>query len=166
MATAQTAPAATGKDSHEDFDAFLKEAIHAYYERSGKKNKGSFIALIIASGEMGSLAVDSFKSGSGMKKMALGAAGVVALRLGLKYALSGPLGALLLSATAASLITYFVRNRGEIAGKISRYRQLVRELRGSFDKLQSDCRDGRLTAEQRNLMLDGLQMRFLADLDA
>ena len=40
------------------------------------------------------------------------------------------------------------------------------ELRVSYDKLQSDHRDGRLDTGQRDLMIDGLITRFLSDLDA
>jgi hypothetical protein len=148
------------------FDAFLKKAIYEYYEQSGKKHKGNFIALVIASGEIMSLAFDSVKSGSGAKKLALGAAGLLALRIGLRYALSGPLGIVLAGATAASLIAYFVRHRKDIVSRIGRNRELVAALRKSFDQFQSDHRDGRFNLEQRNLMLDGLMKRFLADLDA
>lgn len=150
---------------YSDFDAFLKTSIHDYYGRTGKKNKGRFIALLIASGEMASLAADSFRSGEGIKKVAIGAAGVLAVRVGLKYALSGPLGIVLAGATAVSLVAYFVRNRREISSRIGTYRQLVADVRESYDKLQSDFRDGRLSEEQRNLMVDGLMKRFLNDLD-
>jgi hypothetical protein len=152
-------------DIYTNFDALLKKILQQYYERSGKLKKGNFIALLIASGEMTSLAVDSIKDGSGVKRLALGAAGVVALRIGLRYALSGPLGIILAGATAASLVGYFVRNRREITQKIGRYRQLVAELRESYDKLQSDHRDGRLSRDQLTLMVDGLMQRFLGDLD-
>jgi len=154
------------KDIYADFDAFLKTAVHEYYKASGKKKKGNFIALLIASGEGPSLAFDSIKSGSGTKKLALGAAGLLALRIGLRYALSGPLGIILAGATAASLIAYFVRNRNEIISRIGRNRQLVADLRRQHEQFQSDLRDGRVSEEQRNLMLDGLMKRFLADLDA
>jgi len=149
-----------------DFDAFLKRALHDYYLQSGKKQKASFIALLIVSGEMPSLALDSLTSFSGIKKIALGAAGVLALRLGLRYALSGPLGILMVGVTAASLVAYFIRHRGEIMAKIGRQRQLVGNLRKSFDQLQADVREGRLNEEQRDLMADGLMKRFLMDLDA
>ena len=49
------------------------------------------------------MAADSVKDGTGLKKAALGAAGVVALRIGLRYALSGPLGIILTGAAAVSL---------------------------------------------------------------
>ena len=153
-------------DIYQSFDAFLRKAIFEYYEQSGKRHKGNFIALVIASGEIMSLALDSVKSGSGAKKLALGAAGVIALRIGLRYALSGPLGIVLAGATAASLIAYFVRNRKDITQRIGRNRTLVAELRKSFEQFQSDFRDGRVSEDQRNLMLDGLMKRFLTDLDA
>ncbi len=153
-------------DIYQSFDAFLKKAIFEYYEQSGKRHKGNFIALVLASGEIMSLALDSVKSGSGAKKLALGAAGVIALRIGLRYALSGPLGIVLAGATAASLIAYFVKNRKEIRGRIGRNRTLVAELRKSYEQFQSDQRDGRVSEDQRNLMLDGLMKRFLTDLDA
>lgn len=153
-------------DSYQSFDVFLKKAIFEYYEQSGKRHKGNFIALVLASGEIGSLALDSVKSGSGAKKLALGAAGVIALRIALRYALSGPLGIVLAGATAASLIAYFVKNRKEITQRVGRNRALVAELRKSYEQFQSDHRDGRVSEEQRNLMLDGLMKRFLSDLDA
>lgn len=149
-----------------DFDAFLKAAILQYYDRTGRHEKGRFIALLIASGEVASLAMDQVKSGEGLKKVAIGAVGVVALRIGLKYALSGPLGIILAAATAASLIAYFVKNRKDITGRVTSYRTLVAETRAKFEKLQSDHRDNRLDADQRNLMVDGLLQRFLTDLDS
>ncbi len=152
-------------DIYVEFDAFLKEAIHEYYNRTGKLEKGNFIALIIASGEVASLALDSVKSGEGMKKVAIGAAGIIALRFGLRYALGGPLGIVLAGATLASMVAYFVRNRDEIKDRIVRNRGLVAELREEYEKLQEDHRDGRFDDNQRNLMVDGLMKRFLTDLD-
>ena len=159
-------PAKSDKDDiYTRFDAFLKRAINDYYKISGKKRKGNFIALVMVSGEMMSLAADSFKSGTGARKLAIGAAGVLALRIGLRYALSGPLGIIFAGVTVASLVAYFVRNRSEIATRVTRNRQLVTELRQSYDKTQSDFRDRRFSEDQRNLMLDGLMKRFLSDLD-
>lgn len=162
----ETAPAKSDKDDiYVNFNGFLKKAIGDYYKISGKKRKGNFIALVMVSGEMMSLAADSFKSGTGARKLALGAAGVLALRIGLRYALSGPLGIIFAGVTVASLVAYFVRNRSEIAARITRNRQLVAELRQSYEKTQSDFRDRRFSEDQRNLMLDGLMKRFLTDLD-
>lgn len=150
---------------YEKFDAFLRTAIYDFYRTTGRNHKGSFIALLIASGEITSLALDVVKSRDTLKRLAIGAASVVALRIGLKYALSGPLGILLAAGTAASLIAYFVRNRKEVSDKIGRYRELVAQARVDYEGLQSDYRDSRLTAEQRNLMVDGLMKRFLNDLE-
>src|SRR5919204_4547366 len=95
-------PTELGPEVFDDYDAFLKQAIRDYYERGWKSRRGNFIALVIASGQVMSMAKDSIKDGSGLKKAALGAAGVVALRLGLRYALSGPLGIILTGAAAVS----------------------------------------------------------------
>src|SRR4051812_8294326 len=99
--TDPTAPTRSTKEAElrpevfDDYDAFLKEAIRETYDRGWKSRRGTFIALIIASGQATSMAADSLRDGTGFKKAALGAAGVVALRLGLRYALSGPLGVIL-----------------------------------------------------------------------
>src|SRR5947208_14314392 len=94
---------------YDDYDGFLKQAIREYYDRGWKSRRGNFIALVIASGQVGSMAADSLRDGSGLKKAALGAAGVVALRLGLRYALSGPLGVILTGAAAVSAVGYLVK---------------------------------------------------------
>jgi hypothetical protein len=65
-------------DVYDDYDAFLKQAIRQYYERGWKSRKGHFIALVLASGQMASMAKDSVTDGSGLKKAAIGAASVVA----------------------------------------------------------------------------------------
>jgi hypothetical protein len=158
-------PNTTAPEIYEDFDAFLKEAIHEYYRRGGKNKRTNFVALVIASGQIASMAFDSIKTGSGVKKIAIGAVSVVALRIGLRYALAGPLGIIVAGATGASLLAYFLAHRKEVSAKIGRYRELVAELRVSFEQLKSDHRDGRLSVDQRNLMVDGLLKRFLADLD-
>jgi hypothetical protein len=76
------------KDVYDDYDAFLKRAIREYYDRGWKSRKGNFIALVIASGQMASMAKDSVADGSGLKKAAIGAASVVALRLAWRYFLA------------------------------------------------------------------------------
>ena len=107
-------PTELGPEVFDDFDAFMKQAIRDYYDRSWKSRRGHFVALIIASGQAMSMAADSIKDGSGLKKAALGAAGVVALRIGLRYALSGPLGIILTGAALLSLTGYVVKNQKEI----------------------------------------------------
>jgi len=159
-------PTELGPEVFDDFDAFLKQAIRDYYDRSWKSQRANFVALIIASGQAMSMAVDSVKDGSGLKKAALGAAGVVALRLGLRYALSGPLGIILTGAAALSLGAYVVKHQKEIREKVTAYRTLIGETRARFEEAQGGYRAGRYDAASRNLMVDGLLKRFLDDMDA
>jgi hypothetical protein len=51
----------------DDYDAFLKQAIRDYYDRGWKSRRGNFIALVIASGQVGSMAADSIRDGSGFR---------------------------------------------------------------------------------------------------
>src|SRR5262249_17659550 len=118
----------------DDYAALLKQAIRDYYDRGWKSRRGNFIALIMASGQVGSMAADSIRDGSGLKKAALGAAGVVALRIGLRYALSGPLGIILTGAAAVSLAGYVIKNQKEIREKVSAYRSLIAETRPRFQE--------------------------------
>jgi hypothetical protein len=150
----------------DDYDAFLKQAIRDFYDRGWKNRRGSFIALLIASGQATSMAADSIKDGTGLKKAALGAAGVVALRLGLRYALAGPLGIILTGAAAVSLVSYLVKNQKEITTKVTAFRTLIAETRTRFEETQGGYRAGRYDAASRNLMVDGLLKRFLEELEA
>src|SRR3954452_1955055 len=129
-------PTELGPEVFDDFDAFMKQAIRDYYDRSWKSRRGNFVALIIASGQAMSMAADSIKDGSGFKKATLGAAGVVALRIGLRYALSGPLGIILTGAAAVSLAGYLIKHQKEITGKVSAYRTLIAATRAKFEETQ------------------------------
>jgi hypothetical protein len=149
----------------DDYDAFLKQALRDYYDRGWKSRRGSFIALVIASGQATSMAADSIRDGTGLKKAAMGAAGVVALRLGLRYALSGPLGIILTGAAAVSLASYLLKNQKEIGGKVAIFRTLIAETRTRFEETQGGYRAGRYDAASRNLMVDGLLKRFLEEVD-
>ena len=168
--TTTNAPRTTDADLKpevfDDYGSFLKHVIRAYYDLGWKHRRGNFIALVIASGQALSLATDSVKDGSGLKKAAMGAAGVVALRVGLRYALSGPLGIVLTGAAAVSAVTYLVKNQKEISTKVGVYRLQVADARTKFDEIQGGFRAGRYDAAARNLMVDGLLHRFLEDIDA
>src|SRR6266542_3510480 len=154
-------PPELGPEVVDDFAAFMKQAIRDYYDRSWKSRRGNFVALIIASGQAMAMAVDSVKDGTGLKKAALGAAGVVALRIGLRYALSGPLGIILTGAAAVSLAGYVIKHQKEIRENVSAYRALIGETRARFEEAQGGYRAGRYDAASRNLMVDGLLKRFL-----
>src|SRR6476660_824796 len=145
-------PTELGPEVFDDFDAFMKQAIRDYYDRSWKSRRGNFVALIIASGQAMSMAADSIRDGSGLKKAALGAAGVVALRLGLRYALSGPLGVILTGAAAMSLGGYLLKNRKEITSKVTACKTLIADTRTKFEETQGGYRAGRYDGQSRNLM--------------
>jgi len=151
---------------YNDFDSFLKVAIREYYERGWKKRKGNFIALLIASGQTAfALAKDSVVDGTGTKKLAMGAATVIALKVGLRYALAGPLGVVLTVAAGASMISYFIRNQKDIIKKVSVYKGVIGDTQKDYDEISSGWRDGRYDATERNLMIDGLMKRFIKEID-
>jgi hypothetical protein len=149
----------------ESFDDFLKAAVKRYYDRGWKRRKGTFIALLIASGQTLALAADSVKSGEGLKKVAIGAVGLVALQMALRLALGGPLGILLTGAAAASLVAYLVQNRSEVVRRIEHVRALIEKTRPRFDEIHGAYQAGRHSAAERNLMVEGLLTQFLDQLD-
>jgi hypothetical protein len=111
------------------------------------------------------LAKDSVVDGSGTKKVAIGAAAVVALRVGLKYALGGPLGLVLTVAAGASMVSYFIRNQRDIVGKVGLYKRLIAETHQRYDEIQAGWRDAKYPITDRNLMIDGLMKRFIGQVD-
>ena len=156
-----------GAGIYGDCDAFLKQAIKEYYDRGWTTRRGNFIALLIASGQTAfALAKDSVIDGTGTKKVAIGAAAMLALRIGLKYAIGGPLGLVLTLAAGASMIAYFVRNQKDILGKVSKYKVVIADANKQYTEAQRGWRDGKYAVADRNLMIDGLMKRFIGDVDA
>lgn len=149
----------------EQYDAFLQTAIKEYYDRGWKSRRTNFVALLLASGQTLSMAKDTLTGSEGMKRAAMGAASLVALRLALRYAVSGPLGMLLAGAGVASIIVYFLKHRQTVTSKLEIFRGLVDETHKKFDDIQVGHRDGRYQESERNLMIDGLLKRFLAEID-
>jgi hypothetical protein len=158
--------AASSQGIYSSYDAFLKQAIREYYDRGWTTRKGNFIALLIASGQTSlALAKDSMVDGSGTKKVAIGAGLFLALRIGLRYALGGPLGLVLGVAAGASMVSYFVRNQKDIVKKVSRYRTVIAESDKRYDEVQAGWRDGKYQITERNLMIDGLMKQFVTQID-
>ena len=151
--------------SYDTFDDYLRVSIKEYYQRGWKNRRANFIAFLIASGQVMAVAKETITGEKGLKNMALGAVGMVALRIGLRYALGGPLGVLLTAATIASLGAYAVRNQKEISGKIGRFREAIAVEKDKFEEIQTGYRAGRYDARERNLMVDGALKRFLSELD-
>src|SRR5579862_9050584 len=90
--------------SYDTFDEYLRLAIKEFYDRGWKNRRANFLALLIASGQTMQMAKQAVTGEKGLRNMAAGAVGVVALRFALRWALGGPLGILLTAATAASLV--------------------------------------------------------------
>jgi hypothetical protein len=154
------------KSIYNDFDSFLKVAIREYYDRGWTSRRGNFIALLIASGQTAfALAKDSVVDGTGTKKIAIGAAAVLALQLGLRFALGGPLGLVLGVAAGASMVSYFFRNQKDIIKKVGVYKGVIKETAGRYEELQAGWRNGKHDVSDRNLMIDGLMKRFLQQVD-
>lgn len=172
MSTERTSRAPAEKDSHggvviyDDFDSFLKVAIREYYDRGWSKRRGHFIALLIASGQTAfALAKDSMVDGTGTKRVAIGAAAVLALQVGLRYAVGGPLGLVLTVAAGASMVSYFIRNQKDIIRKVGVYKVLIKDTNGRYESAHAGWRDGKYDIKERNLMIDGLMKRFIEEID-
>jgi hypothetical protein len=159
-----TAPAAQGL--YATWDAFLKQAIREYYDRSWTTRKGNFIALLIAAGQTSlALAKDSVVDGSGTKKVAIGAGLLLALRIGLRYAIGGPLGLVLTIAAGASMVSYFIKNQKDIIKKVSAYKAIIADHEKRYGDVQSGWRDGKYQVTDRNLMIDGLMKQLISQID-
>ena len=159
-----TAPGTQGM--YTTWDAFLKQAMREYYDRSWTTRKGNFIALLIAAGQTSlALAKDSVIDGSGTKKVAIGAGLLLALRIGLRYALGGPLGLVLSVAAGASMISYFIKNQKDILKKVGAYRTLIADHEKRYAEVQGGWRDGKYQVTDRNLMIDGLMKQLITQID-
>lgn len=166
MAEPSKDPVPGSQGMYTTWDAFLKQAIREYYDRSWTTRKGNFIALLIAAGQTSlALAKDSVVDGSGTKKVAIGAGLLLALRIGLRYALGGPLGLVLTVAAGASMVSYFVRNQKDIIKKVGVYRTAIADTEKRYEEVQVGWRDGKYQIPDRNLMIDGLMKQFIAQVD-
>ncbi len=166
MAEPSKDSAATTQGLYNEYDAFLKQAIREYYDRGWTTRKGNFIALLIASGSKSiGLAKDSVVDGSGTKKVAIGAGLAIALRVGLKYAIGGPLGLVLSLAAGASMLAYLIRNQKDIVKKVGVYKAMIVEIEKRYAEIQSGWRDGKYPVLDRNLMIDGLLKQLITQID-
>lgn len=166
MAEASKEPAAGSQGIYGSYDAFLKQALREYYDRGWTTRRGNFIALLIASGTTSvALAKDSVVSGEGAKKVAIGAGLVVALRIGLRFAIGGPLGLVLTVASGAAMISYFVRNQKDIIKKVSAYKVVIADTDKRYAEIQTGWRDGKYQITDRNLMIDGLMKQLITQVD-
>jgi hypothetical protein len=151
---------------YSSFEKFLKQAIKEYYDRGWTTRRGNFIALLIASGSTTfAVAKDSVTSGEGAKKVAIGAGLVILLRVGLKFALGGPLGLVMTVASGAAMVAYFIRNQKDIVKKVTTYKAVIAENEKRYDEIQAGWRDGKHAITDRNLMVDGMMKQFITRID-
>jgi hypothetical protein len=159
-------PVASDKGIYSSYESFLKQAIKEYYDRGWNTRRGNFIALLIASGTTSfAVAKDSVIDGQGAKKVAIGAGLLIALRIGLKFAVGGPLGLVMTVAAGASMVVYFVRNQKDIVKKVSAYKTVISDSTKRYDEVQAGWRDGKYAIIDRNLMIDGLMKQFITQVD-
>lgn len=163
MADSDNAHTAYPADVYEGFDAFMQQVLTDVYEVGAKR--AEFVALVIASGEMLPMAWGRIRK-SGVKEFAMGAAGVVALRVGLKYLLGGPLGMILTGFTAATLVSFFWSNQKEVMRRVRPYKQIIRDGHEKFDDIQARYQDGRYDAGERALLVEGLLRRVINEIEA
>jgi hypothetical protein len=148
---------------YENFDAFMQQVIKETYERGWKRPE--FVALVLASGELIPLAWGRMKQ-SGVRELVLGAAGVVALRVALRYLLSGPLGIVLTGFSVATLISFFWQHQQEVLARRIPYKQMIGSTRDKFEDIQARYRDGRYDAGERALLVEGILRRLIAEIEA
>jgi hypothetical protein len=148
---------------YENFDAFIQQVITETYEKGAKR--AEFVALVLASGELIPLAWGRIKQ-TGVRELAMGAAGVVALRVGLKFLLGGPLGVILTGFTVATLISFFWSHQKEVLARRKPYKQLIGDTHEKYEDIQARYRDGRYDAGERALLIEGLLRRVLTEVEA
>lgn len=149
-------------DVYESFDGFMQQVIKETYDRGPKR--AEFVALVLASGELIPLAWGRVKK-SGVRDLALGAAGVVALRFGLKWLIGGPLGVILTGFTVATLISFFWSHQKEVLARRKPYKKLISETNEKFEDIQARYQDGRYDAGERALLIEGLLRRVLSEVE-
>ncbi len=148
---------------YENFDAFMQQVIKDTYDRGAKR--AEFVALVIASGELLPMAWGRIKK-SGIRELAFGAAGVFALRVGLRYLLGGPLGIVLTGFTVATLVSFFWANQKEVMHRVKPYKQLLHDTRGKYEDIQARYQDRRYDSGERALLVEGLLRRTIAEIEA
>lgn len=148
---------------YETFDAFMQQVIRDTYERGAKRPE--FVALVLASGELLPMAWGRIKK-AGVRDVAIGAAGVVALRFGIRWLLGGPLGVILTGFTVATLISFFWSHQKDVLARRKPYKRLISDTLEKYEDIQARYRDGRYDAGERALLIEGLLRRVLSEIEA
>ncbi len=148
---------------YESFDAFMQEVLKDTYEKGAKR--AEFVALLLASGELIPMAWGRAKK-TGVKELAMGAAGVVAIRVALRYVLGGPLGVILTGFSVATLISFFWTHQKEVLARRGPYKELISDTHEKFEDIQARFRDGKYDEGERALLIEGLLRRVLTEIES
>lgn len=148
---------------YESFDAFMQQVLKDTYEKGAKR--AEFVALLLASGELIPMAWGRAKK-TGVKELAMGAAGVVAIRVALRYVLGGPLGVIITGFSVATLISFFWSHQKEVLARRGPYKELISDTHEKFEDIQARYRDGKYDDGERALLIEGLMRRVLNEIEA
>ncbi len=143
------------------FEAFLRAAIHRYWESPGR-DRVSFLGLLFATRESLPVAFERLSRPDAQKKALLTSAGAVAVTVLLRTLLGGPIGLLLTAGSIAGLAQLYVARAPEVKVRSTRIRRLIGEYRGEVESALESGRTGALDDDQLDLVLEGLLGRFLA----
>ena len=160
---ASEAHTAYAPEVYENFDGFMQQVIKDTYDKGARR--AEFVALLLASGELIPMAWGRVRK-TGVKEFAMGAAGVVAIRVALRYLLGGPLGVVFTGFTVATLISFFWSHQTEVLARRKPYKKLISETHEKFDDIQGRFRDGRYDEGERALLIEGLLRRVLTEIEA
>lgn len=147
--------------SPNDFEQFVQNAIGRFW-RSDAATRLDLIALLLASREAWKVALDS--ASANKSSLLKGAAGVAGVTVILRSVLGGPLGLLLAGVSVGSLGALYAKHHERIWTQVERYKALVDEYRPKFAAV-TDEQSGAISDEQRDLMIEGLQARFVRRLE-
>ncbi|MFK7987491.1 MAG: hypothetical protein AB8I08_15835 [Sandaracinaceae bacterium] len=151
------------KAAHASYDGFLKAAIRTYYDGGG--DRVNFIALLLASREAWGVAWEEVSAPGTGKKLLTGAAGAAAVVFAIRMLLGGPVGIILTGASIASLGALYARNHKYIWAQQERYKTLMSEYRVKHQQVRGKFLEGIVDEDERDLMVDGLLRRFLAEIE-
>ena len=142
---------------HETYEAFLESAIKVFWD-SEASTKLDAIALLLAGGEAWKVAFNNASGNPGA--LLKGAAGVAGVTLVLRRVLGGPVGLILTGLSVGSAVALYSKYHERIWTQVERYKSLVDEYRPKYAAIAEDFEAGSISAEQRDLMLEGLMARF------
>jgi hypothetical protein len=149
--------------AYESYEGFLKAVIKRFWEQE-RDSELDALALLLASREAWEVALDKASAAASLKGLLAGAAGATALTWLLRSVMGGPLGLILTGASVASLAALYAKNQQRVRARTRSYRRLVTQCRADFETIREDYLAGRVRRDQRDLMVEGLFARLLAQL--